>query len=183
MKTKVLFFFSLVILTLAACQPAAGVAATAPLAPVTVLRDDPTEQIIADLEAYIPERMAQSNIPGLTIALIQDNTTVWAEGYGVANRFTRTPMQADSVFEVASLSKVVAAYTAMHMLDEGQLSLDEPVYSLPPSPTGTLEQLMMNRLPCVTCSVTAQVFSTREKPPRPVKVSITPALALRAYNG
>ena len=130
MKSKRLFIL-LFVLILTSCQPAVIPPAQNPDAP---LRNDPPEQVIADLEAYIPARMAQSNIPGLTIALIQDNTLAWTQGYGITNRFTRTPMPADAVFEVASLSKVVAAYTTMHMLADGKLSLDEPVYDyLPPN--------------------------------------------------
>ena len=128
MKPKILLFLLLALL-LAACQPAA---ASAP-AEIPPLRDDPAEVIIADLEAYIPKRMAQGNIPGLAIALIQDNKVVWSEGYGVTNKLNGQPMQADSIFEVASLSKVVGAYTAMQMLDDGQLSLEEPVFEYLPS--------------------------------------------------
>ena len=128
MKPKILFLFLAFIL--ASCQPAA---VSAPSAAAPPLRDDPPDQIITDLEAYIPDRMAQGNIPGLTIALIQDNQIVWTEGFGVSNRFNREPMQADAVFEVASLSKVVGANTAMHMVSDGQLSLDEPVHSYIPS--------------------------------------------------
>jgi CubicO group peptidase (beta-lactamase class C family) len=129
MKLKILFL--LLAFTLAACQPASASAAPAVNPP---LRDDPSGQIIADLEASIPDRMAQGNIPGLTIALIQDNRIVWTEGYGVANTLNGQPMQADSVFEVASLSKVVGAYTALQMLSDGQLNLDEPVYDdIPPN--------------------------------------------------
>ena len=127
MKSKILFL--LLAFILAACQPST---VSVPDTTILPMRDDPSDQIIADLESFIPDRMTQGNIPGLTIALIQDNQIVWTEGYGVANRFTGTPMQADAIFEVASLSKVVAAYTTMHMVDDGQLSLDEPVYTYLP---------------------------------------------------
>ncbi len=128
MKPKSLFLVLAIIL--AACQSSA---ISAPDTTYPPLRDDPPEQIIADLDAYIPDRMAQGNIPGLTVALIQDNQIVWTEGYGVTNRFSNKPMQADAVFEVASLSKVVGAYTTMQLVDDGLLSLDEPIYSYLPT--------------------------------------------------
>ena len=128
MKPKI--FFLLLAFILASCQPTTT---PGPSAVIPPLRDDPPEQIIGDLEAYIPDRMAQGNIPGLTIALIQNNQIVWTEGFGVANRFSQKPMQADAIFEVASLSKVVGAYTAMHIVNDGQLSLEEPIHSYIPS--------------------------------------------------
>jgi CubicO group peptidase (beta-lactamase class C family) len=64
---------------------------------------------------------------------------VWADGFGVANTITGEPVTADTVFEVASNSKVVTAYTALRLVEQGLLSLDEPVGTylsepwLPPS--------------------------------------------------
>lgn len=100
---------------------------------------EPTEAIVADLERFIPEYMSEQEIPGVTIALIRDGEIVWQEGFGVANTITRKPITPDTIFEVASNSKVVAAYIALRLVDEGLLSLDEPLNAylmepwLPPS--------------------------------------------------
>jgi len=87
--------------------------------------EEPIETIIADLKAYIPERMQEADIPGLTIALIHNGKLVWTEGFGVANTFTGEPITPDTLFEVASNSKVVTAYIALKLVDQGKLSLDE----------------------------------------------------------
>jgi len=103
---------------------------------------EPTETVIADLERYIPERMLEGDIPGLAIALIHDGEMVWTEGFGVANTITRQPVTSQTVFEVASNSKVVVAYTALRLVEQGELSLDEPLAGylsepwLPPSEYG-----------------------------------------------
>ena len=87
----------------------------------------PIDSVIVDLKSYIPDRMHEADIPGLAIALIRNNKTVWTEGFGVTNRFTRKPVSSKTVFEVASISKVVTAYTALYLVDHGKLSLDKPV--------------------------------------------------------
>lgn len=100
---------------------------------------EPVDAIVADLERFIPETMRASDIPGVAIALIRDGDVVWMEGFGFANAITRQPITPDTLFEVASNSKVVTAYTAMRLVDQGLLSLDEPLNSylttpwLPPS--------------------------------------------------
>lgn len=100
---------------------------------------EPIDDIVADLEEFIPAHMDQEGVPGLAIALIRDGEMVWADGFGVANTLAGEPVTADSVFEVASISKVVTAYTALQLVEEGVLSLDEPVDTylskswLPPS--------------------------------------------------
>ena len=67
---------------------------------------EPVEAIVADLENYIPEYMREQNIPGVGIALIRDGKVVWTEGFGVANILTREAVTPDTIFEVASNSKV-----------------------------------------------------------------------------
>lgn len=99
-----------------------------------------TTQIAADLQRFIPEYLRQERIPGASVALVRDGEVVWTEGFGLANTLTRKRVTADTVFEVASNSKVVTAYIALRLVDQGLLSLDEPLNSylseswLPPSP-------------------------------------------------
>jgi CubicO group peptidase (beta-lactamase class C family) len=89
---------------------------------------EPVESVIADLRSYIPDRMNESDVPGLAIALIRNNKIVWTDGFGVVNSLTRKPVTPNTVFEVASISKVATAYTALCLVDKGILSLDEPVH-------------------------------------------------------
>ncbi|MEE4275619.1 MAG: serine hydrolase domain-containing protein [Thermoleophilia bacterium] len=99
----------------------------------------PPEAVVADLQAYIPERLASADVPGLAVALVHEGEVVWQAGFGVANTLTDEPVTEDSVFAVASLSKPVAAYIALDLVDSGRLDLDEPVHGrfedpwLPPS--------------------------------------------------
>ena len=89
--------------------------------------DEPLEAVVADLEQYIPTLMEASGVPGLSIALIRDGQVAWTEGFGVTNRITGTSVTPETVFEVASISKVVTAYTALRLVDQGRLTLDEPL--------------------------------------------------------
>jgi CubicO group peptidase (beta-lactamase class C family) len=95
---------------------------------------EPVEAIVADLEGYIPAYMAEQHIPGVTIALIRDGEVAWTGSFGVANALTRRPVTAKTVFEWASNSKVVTAYIALRLVDQGLLSLDQPLNSYLPEP-------------------------------------------------
>ncbi|TFH46178.1 MAG: class A beta-lactamase-related serine hydrolase, partial [ANME-2 cluster archaeon] len=93
------------------------------------LRDiEPVDSVIADLKSYIPDRMNEVDVPGLAIALIRNNKIVWTCGFGVLNRFTDEPVSSSTVFEVASISKAITAYTALRLVDKDKLSLDDPVH-------------------------------------------------------
>lgn len=100
---------------------------------------EPVDSVIVDLKSYIPNRMNEADVPGLAIALIRNNKIVWTDGFGVLNRLNGGPVASTTVFEVASISKVITAYTALRLVDNGKLSLDEPAHIhlkkawLPPS--------------------------------------------------
>jgi len=100
---------------------------------------EPLETTITDLEVFIPNYMKNKNIPGVQIALIQDGIIAWTEGFGKKNTITRKPVTSNTLFEVASLSKVVTAYMALRLVDEGEISLAKPLHDylseewLPPS--------------------------------------------------
>jgi CubicO group peptidase (beta-lactamase class C family) len=100
---------------------------------------EPLEEVVADLESFIPAYMHQEDIPGVSVALIRNGEIVWTEGFGVANALIKKPVTQETLFEVASNSKVVTAYIALRLVDQGKLSLDEPLNAyltepwLPPS--------------------------------------------------
>jgi len=94
-----------------------------------VIRHDSVGAIVSDLKKFIPEYMQIQNIPGVSIALVNDNKVVWADGFGFVNSITKKPVNKNTLFEVASISKVVTAYIALRLVDEGKLSLDKPLLS------------------------------------------------------
>jgi CubicO group peptidase (beta-lactamase class C family) len=71
--------------------------------------------------------MAEGDIPGLSIALIRDASVAWSRGFGVKNSETKDPVDDNTVFEAASLSKPVFAYAVLKLVDNGKLSLDTPL--------------------------------------------------------
>jgi CubicO group peptidase (beta-lactamase class C family) len=89
--------------------------------------DASVEEIVTDLERFIPDRLNEAGVPGLSIALVRRGAVVWTEGFGLANTLTREPVTRDTVFEVASNSKAVAAYAALQLVGAGKLALDEPL--------------------------------------------------------
>mgnify|MGYP001818268490 CR=1 FL=1 len=89
--------------------------------------DESLQAVVADLEAFVPAYMDRQGVPGVAIALIRDGRLVWTQAFGVTNLLTRKPVTSDSTFKVASNSKVVTAYIALRLVDQGLLALDEPL--------------------------------------------------------
>lgn len=87
-----------------------------------------------ELETGISRIMDSLAIPGLSLAIINQNEVVYHNTFGVANTQTRAPISANSIFEGASLSKPIFAYFAMKMADKGTLDLDKPLHEYLPHP-------------------------------------------------
>jgi CubicO group peptidase (beta-lactamase class C family) len=116
------------IMPLVLLAPPAARASAAPPSNQDALRaSEPLETVIADLEAFVPEYMEQESVPGVAMALVRDGQIAWVRGFGAANRWTRRPVQDETVFEVASISKVMTAFIALRLVDQGQLGLDVPL--------------------------------------------------------
>lgn len=82
---------------------------------------------LAALDSVIPALLDSGAVPGLAMAIVDDSGVVWARGYGVRSADSGEPVDENTVFEAASLSKPVFAYAVLQLVDEGVLSLDRPI--------------------------------------------------------
>ena len=89
----------------------------------------PGDTIVRDLQDFLPGYMKDKHIPGCAISLIYDHRIAWSEGFGYLNSITRKPVEGESVFEVASNSKIVASCVALLLVEQGKLALDTPLNS------------------------------------------------------
>ncbi len=81
----------------------------------------------ARMTAYITNQMAAENIVGLGIALLESNTTVWARGFGWADRELGMPVNIGTVFHIGSVSKVFGTTAVLKLWEGGLVDLDAPV--------------------------------------------------------
>jgi CubicO group peptidase (beta-lactamase class C family) len=89
---------------------------------------------IQQLEDDIPALMKRSGVPGLSVALIQGGNTTWVHGFGIKNAKTGEPVTEETVFEAASLSKPVFAYSVLKLVEQGKLGFDVPLTTYLPKP-------------------------------------------------
>jgi CubicO group peptidase (beta-lactamase class C family) len=71
--------------------------------------------------------MQQENIPGLALAVVDDQKILWAEGFGYTDTDHRTPVTPDTIFSVQSTSKLFTAVGVMRAVQDGLLDLDAPI--------------------------------------------------------
>jgi CubicO group peptidase (beta-lactamase class C family) len=75
----------------------------------------------------LSERMQFYKVPGVSVAFFDHGRIVWTRAYGQADMTTKKPATSETLFQAASISKPVSALAALHLVQEGKLSLDENV--------------------------------------------------------
>ena len=87
---------------------------------------DVTSSGSAQIDAWITERMSAHDLPGAAVVVVRDGEIVHLSGYGTADPDGR-PVTADTPFLIGSASKPFTAIVVQQLVEEGRLSLDEPV--------------------------------------------------------
>ena len=85
------------------------------------------------LDAYISSVMKQFEVPGVAVAIVKDGEVVLAKGYGVRTLGGPAPVDARTLFGIASNTKAFTASAIGMLVEEGKLEWDAPVIRYLPS--------------------------------------------------
>lgn len=85
------------------------------------------KQRLERFEKQTDDLRALLKIPGMSAVIIKDQKVLWAQGFGFADLENRTPATPDTLYHIASLTKTFAATLIMQLVEQGKLSLDEPM--------------------------------------------------------
>jgi len=81
----------------------------------------------AELDLLLPGLLTDARIAGLSFCLISENEIAHCGALGVTDAETGQPVEMTTVFQAASLSKPVFAYTVLKLVDQGVIDLDTPL--------------------------------------------------------
>ena len=85
------------------------------------------------IESYLVQKLDQANnqtLGSAALILVQGGEIVAKQSFGIANAETQTSVKLDqTLYQLASVSKVVTAWGVMKLVEEGSLALDEPAVS------------------------------------------------------
>jgi D-alanyl-D-alanine carboxypeptidase len=79
------------------------------------------------LDAWIQSTLTSREEPGLSIAIVHDQDVIWSKGYGLADVAKKVPATPQTLYRIASVSKLFTATAIMQLRDAGKLQLDDPV--------------------------------------------------------
>jgi CubicO group peptidase (beta-lactamase class C family) len=79
------------------------------------------------VDDYIHSEMQKRQIPGLALLVIRDGQIVKAQGYGFSNVELQVPVKPETIFQSGSVGKQFTATAVMMLVEEGKLSLGDPL--------------------------------------------------------
>jgi CubicO group peptidase (beta-lactamase class C family) len=104
-----------------------------PLVPAMALPENAVDDAVAKLDGLAEDLMKKSGIPGMAVAVVHGGKTVYAKGFGVKNATTsddpKNRVDADTVFQLASVSKPLTASVVAHQVGANAIAWDTPIVS------------------------------------------------------
>lgn len=100
--------------------------ATPAARPATV-QSAPVPAQLQDFDAYVESVRKQFDVPGIAVAIVKDGDIVLERGYGLRNREDNAPVDAHTLFAIASNTKAFTAASLSMLSDDGKLKMDDRV--------------------------------------------------------
>jgi len=88
---------------------------------------------VQEIEKLAQKQIDQNALPGLAIAVVFQDKVVYAKGFGVRDVNTKAPVDGDTVFQLASVSKPIGSTVVAELVGEGKISWDSKLNALDPT--------------------------------------------------
>jgi CubicO group peptidase (beta-lactamase class C family) len=109
----------------------------------------PNWSLRSQVDDRIAQELADHDVPGMSVAVIQNGQFRYLRGFGYANVGDTVWMDSNHVMRLASVSKAVAGALTMRLAAQGEIDVDQTtrtyVSGLPTQHTHTIEELVSNR--------------------------------------
>ena len=110
---------------------ASGISHAAGNTPPLPMANAQSQGVSADgikrIDAFFADEIANNRMPGAVLAVAKNGKLVIYKSYGFLNKATNTPMPLDAIFNLASMTKVMAAVGALTFYEEGKMPLNAPI--------------------------------------------------------
>jgi CubicO group peptidase (beta-lactamase class C family) len=154
----------------------------------------------------LSERMQFYKVPGLSVAFFDRGKIIWTRAYGLADMTAKKPVTSETLFQAASIGKPASALAALHLVEEGKLSLDGNVndklrtWKVPENQFTVQQKVTVRRILSHSAGINAQGLPgytsgepiptvvqilNGEKPANtdPIRVDVVPGTIWRYSNG
>lgn len=93
-----------------------------------IQRLDGSRISVQEIERLVPALMDSAKVPGLAVAILDNNKVRYVKAFGFRNVEQKSPLEPQTAMYAASFSKAVFAYLVMQLVQDGLLDLDRPLH-------------------------------------------------------
>lgn len=129
MKKKLTIrLFAILGIVLIHCNVALGAEPTKPPLPLSSVPGQGfTPEGLKRIDAFFADQIANNKMPGAVLAVSKNGKLVIFKPYGYLDKAANKPMTTDAIFNLASMTKVMAAVSGLTFYEEGKLPLNAPI--------------------------------------------------------
>jgi len=106
----------------------------------------PSAPPVDPVDEFVHAEMERQHIPGLSLAVVRDGAMIKTQGYGLANVELAVPAEADTVYQLGSISKQFIAAGIMLLAEEGRMKLDASIREYLPDAPETWKAITIRHL-------------------------------------
>src|SRR6184192_4919536 len=121
-----------IVLTSSGLLTLLGLSTAAPAEKSHVTSEQVTHAI-QEIEKLAQKQIQENELPGLAIAVVFQNKIAYAKGFGVRDVNTKAPVDADTVFQLASVSKSIGSTVVAELVGEGKITWNSKLSVLDPA--------------------------------------------------
>ena len=82
---------------------------------------------LVKLDIWLEGQRLKNDLPGFSVGVVHDQELIWSKGYGYADVTNKIPATDRTLYRVASITKTFTATAIMQLVEQGKLSLEDPV--------------------------------------------------------
>jgi CubicO group peptidase (beta-lactamase class C family) len=129
-------------------------------------------------DLIVEKMMKEQKIVGLSLAVIKNGNTVVNKGYGLANAEHNVPVTAETVIRLGSVSKQFFTTAILKLMEDGKLSINDPVHKFFPDAPDTWRPIQVKHLMSHTSGLTREAPAYNNSVIQPDLVIIKSAYSL-----
>ena len=78
---------------------------------------------LRNIDTFFASEIERNRVPGAVVAIAHQGKLVYFKAFGFADKVKGTPMATDTIFQLASMTKPMAAIRALALTEQGRLPL------------------------------------------------------------
>ncbi len=98
------------------------------------------------VDDYVKSEMTKQHIPGVALLVSRAGQAILTKGYGMANLELQVPVRPETIFQSGSMGKQFTATAVMMLVEEGKISLEDPLAKFFPDGPATWKQVTIREL-------------------------------------